>query len=124
MTAGRSKKETKAEPDPVVADMVKDTSDSLKRDEPAKIGNILDKSGNREKKLDNSEQSEKGTLTRFKRPFLQRIDQLIDTMAPICAGDDNTLQETAKLAYKILLHGLSDEFPADEAKSEMVAINE
>ena len=60
----------------------------------------------------------------FTRSYLQRIDLLIDTMAPICAGDDNALQETAKLAYKILLHGLSDEFPADEAKFEMVAINE
>ena len=60
----------------------------------------------------------------FTRSYLQRIDLLIDTMAPICAGDDNALQETAKLAYKILLHGLSDEFPTDEAKSEMVAINE
>jgi hypothetical protein len=90
-------------------------SEEKTSDNNGKIGNILDNSGNQGKESENSEQSEEEAFT---RSYLQRIDLLIDTMAPICVGDDNTLQETAKLAYKILLHGLSDEFPTDEAKPE------
>ena len=122
----KSEEVIKAEPDTATTDMAKDVAVKTGNviNTARKIGNIPDNSVKQEKKPENSEQSEKGTLPRFNRPYLQRIDQLIDTMAPICAGDVNTLQETAKLAYKILLHGLSDEFPADEAKFEMVAINE
>jgi hypothetical protein len=110
----------KAEPDTATTDMAKDVAAKTGNviNTARKIGNIPDNSVKQEKKPEKSEQSEKGTLARFNRPYLQRIDQLIDTMAPICAGDDNTLQETAKLAYKILLHGLSDEFPVNELSEE------
>jgi|GEM_PF-4927468 len=53
------------------------------------------------------------------RKYLHDINQLINIMTPICAVDDDVLQDTAKLAYKILIYGLNDEFVGTkEAKDE------